>query len=193
MSQCEDIPLAMCREHLRDLPEAVFPAGYGMRPLAREEGALWTEVQRDTERVIPITDHTFEEQFGADPEAIPQRCSLLVTAESRAVGAISAWYGRDAQGDFGRIHWFAIRPAFQGRGLARPALSFALHQLARWHTRAWHTTSSSRLPALKLYLDYGFTPDFSQPRALEAWQQVQGRLHHPALAVLFGPSPPSPG
>lgn len=180
----EDLPVAMERPHLRNIPEASFPAGYGMRAVAPEEGPLWTEIQRETERIIPITGTTFDEQFGEDPKAIPHRCFFIVDAAGLAVGAISAWYGRDAKGeDFGRIHWFAIRPAFQGRGLARPALSHALRRLAQWHRRAWHTTSSSRLPALKLYLDYGFTPDLDHPGALRAWRQVQAGLAHSALAV----------
>lgn len=184
-----DLPVAMSRPHLRAIPEFPFPAGYGIRALLLEEGPLWTEIQRDTEHLLPITDRTFDEQFGDDREAIPQRCFVLVREDGHAVGAISAWYGRDAGGAFGRIHWFAIRPAFQGRGLARPALSYALQRLAQWHQRAWHTTSSSRLPALKLYLDYGFLPDFDQPRALEAWRQVQAHLAHPALEAILRQPP----
>jgi GNAT superfamily N-acetyltransferase len=182
----EDLPIAMHRRRLSGIPEFPFLAGYGIRPIHPGEGAGWAEIQRETERILPITDDTFAEQFGDDPIEVPQRCFFLVHEEGARVGTISAWYRRDPDGaDYGRIHWFAIRPAFQGRGLARPALSYALTRLAAWHQRAWLTSSSSRLPALKLYLDYGFTPDWDQPRAWEAWRQVQSRLAHPALQAIL--------
>ena len=186
MPEPADLPIAMVRPHLTGIPEFAFPAGYGLRPIAPGEGAGWAEIQRETERILPITDDTFEEQFGADAVAISKRCFFIVSDDGSLLGTISAWYRRDPDGeDYGRIHWFAIRPAYQGRGLARPALSYALQRLAAWHQRAWLTSSSSRLPALKLYLDYGFTPDWSQPRASEAWRQVQSRLAHPALGAIL--------
>jgi GNAT superfamily N-acetyltransferase len=78
----------------------------------------------------------------------------------------------------------AVRPAFQGRGLGRAALSHALNRLARWHERAYLDTSTARLPAIKMYLDFGFVPDLGPPGARDAWRAVRAALPHPALAAL---------
>ena len=76
-----------------------------------------------------------------------------------------------------------MRPAYQGRGLGKAALAFALERLSHWHERAFLDTSTARLPALKMYLDFGFAPDRTHgPDALRAWRGVRAALDHPGLA-----------
>jgi ribosomal protein S18 acetylase RimI-like enzyme len=96
---------------------------------------------------------------------------------------ISAWYSREFRGeDHGRIHWLAVRPAYRRRGLARAALSHAMNRLAEWHDRCWLDTQAHRLPAIRLYLDFGFRPDLEPEGALEAWRRIRAALDHPGLA-----------
>ena len=40
------------------------------------------------------------------------------------------------------------------------------------------------MPAIKLYLDFGFTPDLSRENSREAWTQVASVLEHPLLVQL---------
>ena len=180
----EDIPVHMIRPHLEGVPQVAFPAGFGVRPMRMEEAGVWTEVQRDAERLQVIADDLFARQFGDDPPGIAQRCFLVTAPDGSAVGTISAWYGGTGYGpDWGRIHWVAIRPAYQKRGLGRAALTAAMNRLAALgHERAWLATSTARLPALKLYLDFGFAPVTNGPEAARAWRLVKAHLDHPALA-----------
>lgn len=178
-------PAWMLRHDLLNIPDVPFPPGYAVRGLRADEGALWTEIERDAEEFFSIGDDMFAKAFGDDPEAIPQRCYVITDSEGKGVGVISAWYDRAFQGgDWGRIHWVATRPAYQGRGLGKAGLSYALQQLARWHTRAYLDTQTKRIPAIKMYLDFGFVPDLSQPNALEVWRTVASQLDHPSLALL---------
>ena len=187
-----DVPVHMIRAHLRDLPRPHFPDGFGMRPLnGASDAPLWTDVQRDAEELFAIEDDLFVREFGDDDAAIAARCFFVTSPKNAAVGTISAWRGgRGEESDnWGRIHWVAVRPAFQKRGLARAALAFALSRLAELgHERAWLATSTARLPALKLYLDAGFVPDLEPLVAREAWESVRAVLPHPALAAALGPS-----
>jgi len=181
------VEIEMIRPNMIGIPQAAFPAGYGMRTMRLEEAPLWTEIQREADLHSNITDDLFMNQFGNDVAAIPERCYFIVREDGLAVGAISAWHGREfREGDYGRIHWFGIRPAFQGRGLARPALSYAMNRLAEWYQRAWLTTGTMRLKALKLYLDYGFLPLLDGLKDRGAWRAVQGVLQHPALEEALG-------
>jgi GNAT superfamily N-acetyltransferase len=179
----ENIPVKMLRPHLRDIPPAVIPPGFRIRGMSEADIPLWTAIERDAEPFLKIGDDLFMQEFGHDLPAIAERCYLILTDQGAGVGTISAWYDRVESGSPpGRIHWVATRPAYQRRGLARAGLSYALNRLAEWHEHAVLGTSSGRLGAIQLYLDFGFVPDMQAPRADEAWSQVRTRLQHPALA-----------
>jgi GNAT superfamily N-acetyltransferase len=180
-----DTPVNMLREHMRDIPEVPFPEGFSIRPMRAGEGALWTDVQRDAEEMFAVDDGLFEREFGDDLPATERRCFFVVESKGAAVGTASAWYSRDFRGaNWGRIHWVAIRRAYRRRGLARAAVSHALRYLARHHERAWLATSTSRLGAIRIYLDIGFIPDLAPGNARAAWRKIAAAIDHPALAGL---------
>ena len=136
--------LAMVRPHMNDIPQFAFPDGFSGRPMLAGEGALWTDIQRDAEPYHAISDDLFALNFGADLAATTWRCFFIVDSRGVAAGTLSAWYDRNFKGgDWGRIHWVAVRPAYQRRGLARAALTFAMGRLAQWHARAMLTTEAS--------------------------------------------------
>lgn len=177
--------IRMIRPHLLDIPQVDFPDGFSARPMRAAEGALWTDIVLDAEEWLDLSRDLFEREFGQDLAAVPERCFLIEDAGGGAVGTISAWYRRDFRGlDYGLIHWVAVRPHWQGRGLGKAGLSFALGQLARWHERALLHTSTLRLPAVSLYLDFGFRPDLEEDGARQAWREMRRVLPHPALAGL---------
>jgi GNAT superfamily N-acetyltransferase len=173
----------MIRPHLRDIRRVRWPAGFSIRPMRRAEGPLWVDIHRDCDPFTHAADDLFEQQFGDAPTEIPRRCFLIVDARGVAVGTISAWFNRDFRGrDHGRIHWLAVRKAYQGLGLAKAAVSFALRRLARRHSRAYLTTETARLAAIRIYLDFGFRPDLKPRGARTAWRIVKKALPHRGLA-----------
>lgn len=175
--------VVMIRPHLKALPVVPFPGGCGIRSMRVEDIGLWTDIQREAEPYFPISDTLFREQFGDDPSAIGWRCFLVTDPKGLGIGTISSWYNRDFHGqDYGRIHWVSLRPAWQGKGLGKAALAYAMARLAQWHERAYLVTSSERLAAIHLYLDFGFTPDLSEAEAPAVWREIATRLKHPALA-----------
>jgi len=181
----DGIPIRMIRPDMRNLPDYPLPEGFSMRTLRREDAGLWVDVVRDAEPFLTIGDDLFARAFANDLPATEERCFFLVSPKGVAIGTISAWHNRDAAGrNVGQIHWFAIRPAWQHRGLARPMLAYALKQLALWHDQCFLDTQTRRIPAIKLYLDFGFVPDPDFPRAREAWREVSAALPHPVLTQL---------
>jgi ribosomal protein S18 acetylase RimI-like enzyme len=175
MSTSGLIRVTMIRPHMRDIPQVDFPTGFRMRPMRLDEIATWTDVIRDAEEHLEISDDKFMEQFGSDLAAVPERCFFVVDEADTPIGTVSAWYSHDFKDtDYGRIHWMAIRPPYQGRGLGKAALSLAMNRLAEHHERAWLSTATIRIPAIKMYLNFGFLPDIESPSDAEAWQSVLG-------------------
>lgn len=164
----ENRPMTMTRLSLAHLPARVpLTPGISLRPMTGpDEAAAWTAVQRSAERFETIGDTLFDREFGGaeDEDAIPVRCLLALDTETgEAVGTASAWHGGDpgARGrDWGRLHWVAVRPAYQRRGIARALVLECLYVLrALGHERAYLVTSTARTGAIALYTDLGFVTD----------------------------------
>ncbi len=177
--------VSMVRPNLRDIPQVALPDGFSIRPMRRDDGALWTDIWRDAEEYGPIGPWLFEDQFGDDPEALKWRGFMVEDERGVAVATITAWYNRTYKGeDYGQIHWVAVRKAYWGRGLGKAMMTHALNEMAKWHDRAFLGTQTKRLAAIKVYLDFGFVPDLDHEGAGEAWRVVKAQLSHPALVTV---------
>ena len=178
------LPIRMVRPNMDNIPQIALPEGFSMRPMRMDEIGLWTDIWRDAEPYFQIKDDTFMGVYGPDLPAVERRVFFVVNEPGVAVGTISAWYDRDFKGvDAGRIHWVAVWPAFQNRGLAKGMMTFAMNRLAQWHELTYLRSQSKRTGAIKLYLDLGFLPDMDADGAAEAWCEVAKHLKHPVLAA----------
>lgn len=178
----ENIAVQMIRPHLRDVPQVPIPAQFRIRGMSEADIHTWTAIEREAEPFLVIGDDLFIHEFGGDLPAISQRCYLIETDGGYPVATISAWFDRiEGEGSPGRIHWVATRPSYQRLGLARAGLSYALGRLSEWHDYAVLGTSTARVGAIALYLEFGFVPQMNAPRSCEAWGQVRRVLEHPAL------------
>ena len=174
--------VSMLRPDLTNIMDVPFPTGYGIRSMTTDDIGLWTDIQRDAEPYQTIADTLFRKEFGDDLDAIKSRCFIVTNPNGLGVGTISAWYDNNFRGQrYGRIHWVSVRPSCQGLGLGKAALSYSLKQLAQWHDRCCLVTSTQRVPAISLYLNFGFVPDLTLPNALAVWSELATRLKHPVL------------
>jgi GNAT superfamily N-acetyltransferase len=177
--------VTMIRPNMADIPQVPFPDGFSARPMRPDDGGLWADIWRDADEYGPIEPELFLNQFGDDPAALQWRGFMIENERGLAVATITAWYNRRHQGgDYGQIHWVAVRRAYWGRGLGKAMMTHALNAMAQWHERAYLGTQTKRLAAIKVYLDFGFVPDLRYPGAQEAWREVRAQLAHPTLAAL---------
>ncbi len=174
MNVCD---VVMVRAHLRDIPEAAFPDGFGMRSIRPGEAGLWAEVWCAADGRPSADEALFVKEFGNDWGVIGERCFFVVGPDGGVAGTISAWFGEAPDGGAaGRVHWVAVRPAWQGRGLARAALAHTMRVLARRHGRAYLATQSDRVPAIRLYRAFGFEPFPRNDAERRAWEGLAGRI-----------------
>lgn len=181
----ENFSISMIRPTLENLPSFTLPAPYTLRWYQPGNEQDWLAIHIAADRYMTFTAETFEQEFGAERALLPTRQAYLCDGAGRPVGTASAWFYNDEEGDaYGLVHWVAIHPTAQGQGLAKPLLGLVCARLRDLgHERAYLNTGSARIPAISLYLQFGFVPQMRRDRenTLRAWRQVSEWLVHPAL------------
>lgn len=171
----------MVREDLDDIPWHALPKDFSARWYEPGDEQVWRRIQSEADRFNTITQELFASEFGNDPVDLAERQCYLLAGSQGSIGTATAWYDENHRGmRYGRIHWVAILPQWQGRGLSKPLMSIVCNRLrGLGHTRAYLTTSTVRIVALNLYLEYGFLPEISGPGDFAAWRKVEPELKYP--------------
>jgi GNAT superfamily N-acetyltransferase len=187
-----NLPLRMARPNLENIPEFALPAGFALRWYQPGDEAHWLRIHRAAERFIEITPELFREQFGAgaaerglqpasavehrsgiNSALLRERQCYLLDPRGELIGTGTAWFDGVAGVLWGRVHWMAILPEFQGRGLGKALLTAICRRLRELgHEQAYLHTSAARLPALKLYLSFGFEPMIRNAAEQAVWKEV---------------------
>lgn len=183
------VSVAMIRPNLRHIPYRPLPRGFTLRLYRPGDRDVWVRIWQSADRGVGLLEQskvgreTFDANFGADLKGMARRGYFLIGPDGLEIGMATAWYEyRYAGMHWGRLHWVAIVPEFQGKGLCKPMLSAVLNRMVELgHRRAMLGTQTVRLVAIKTYLDYGFVPDLSKKGSADAWKSVRDKLPHPAL------------
>jgi GNAT superfamily N-acetyltransferase len=132
-------------------------------------------------RYTAITNEHYRSSFGDDEARLAERQLYLRAPDQRVIATASAWYDGDSPDTpVGRVHWVAIVPAYQGRGLAKPLLSLVCQRLRELgHREAILDTSTVRVPAVNLYRQFGFLPKITTPADLQVWRELAPFLKEP--------------
>jgi ribosomal protein S18 acetylase RimI-like enzyme len=169
----------MVRESLENIPNFETPQDFAIRWFESGDEAHWLAIQAAADKLNLITRELFAHQFGPDAKLLAQRQCYLVTRKGKPVGTSTAWFNAnwDGRGPYGRVHWVAILPAYQGRGLAKSLMTVTCQRLRELgHARAYLSTATARLPAIKLYWQFGFRPLIVTPDDREIWRELEARI-----------------
>lgn len=177
----KQIFVKMERESLDGVALHRPPPGYALRWYRPGDERKWVEIQRQAERYVRASEDLFRKEFGGDAETLGRRQAFLLDARATAVATATAWFDDDYHGRrYGRLHWVAVVPDFQGRGLSKPLLSAVLRRMRKLgHDRAYLRTATARIPAINLYAAFGFVPAIRSRQDYERWQAVNDSLKRP--------------
>lgn len=135
------------------------PKGYLLKPYAPGDEVQWalieTEVgEFDTEKEAK---EYFVHTYLPYPAETAKRCFFAVAPSGEYAGTCTAWFIAGEESNSGVIHWFGVRPKYQGLGLGK-ALLFKCMQVfeefnafpAYLHTQTWSHK------AIGMYVNAGF-------------------------------------
>lgn len=173
--------IRMVRPDLRDIPQHTLPAGFRWRWYRPGDERLWVAIHEVADHYNVVTPAVYEQAFGAHRDTLPNRQVFIVDDNNHAVATATAWLDDAGMGEgYGRVHWVAMVPARQGQGLARPLLTTVCNRLAELgHTRACLDTSTLRIPAVNLYLSFGFVPLLQNDDDARTWADIRDWLKYP--------------
>ncbi len=176
----------MERMALEDLPATPELPGWGIRGYQSGDDVHWTEIQREADQYNVITPILFDREFGHDERTLSQRVLFAWNDTDGAVGTAAAWWGTSAGDPWGRIHWVAVKPRFQGRSLGRALVIAACHRLLTLgHKHAYLTSATVRVQAIRLYLTLGFLPRLVDAKAREIWDDFADRTGDAVLGAFL--------
>ncbi len=172
------VNITMVRKDLDDIPEFTLPPGYSFRHYTEGDGATFDDVWLDADALGQAERGLFEKEFRAKIDAVPERMYFIVGPDGEAIATATAWFNDDFEGErWGVVHWVAVRRTYQGRGLSKPLISRVLSRMRELgHDKVYLITQTARLPAISLYMKFGFEPFIRKPEDAENWKQVRANL-----------------
>lgn len=175
--------ITMVRVSRRPFPQFGLPAGFSFAWYQPGCEHWWHHIQLRSDLLTRITHDLFWRAFGAARGELPRRQCYLLDASHAAIGTATAWFDPNYRGEpWGRLHWVAILPEYQGRGLAKALLTVVCERLRELHPdRAFLRTAPQRLPAIQLYQKFGFVPEIHSTEDRRQWSRILSELRGTAL------------
>jgi GNAT superfamily N-acetyltransferase len=172
------VNVTMVRRNLDKLPNYPVPRPYKVRLFQPGDERAFNDIWLAADCFGQAHADLFQGEFGKNLTAVPERMFFLLDGAGKPVGTATAWFNDNFEGQrWGVVHWVAIRPELQGKGLAKPLMSAVMAKLkALGHDRAFLITQTVRLNALNLYLGLGFEPFIKTDQDKASWKEINANL-----------------
>jgi len=172
------VNVTMTRANLDDIPQYPLPEPYTIRLYREGDEAEFERIWLSADVQGQAYRGLFEKEFRGRIDQVPARMLFLADGRGEPAGTATAWFNDDWEGGrWGVVHWVAIHPAHQGKGLSRPLMTRVLERMKELgHDRAYLITQTVRLPAINLYLSFGFEPFIKTAEDEKNWREVRENL-----------------
>ena len=174
----ENRRISLIRNNLEEIPEYLFPLNVKKRLFMPGDENLWVEIQTISDEHNTFNVQRFRDAFINDYGSVAQRQYYLFNENEKPIGTATAWYADNTiDSPCGLVHWLAILPEFQGKGLAKPLMALLLNRMCQLgHNRVKVNTNTVRIAAINLYLKFGFLPVIKNIEDRMAWEAVRHTL-----------------
>lgn len=161
----------MVKRDMTSYPRYEMPEGFYIRSYQEGDEAAWAEIA--LEQFLLDGDEAamklFHEVFDEHPEWM-DCCLFAVEEKTGKIAAIlSLWEGGIFEYPYKKIHWVATREEYQGRGIVKAMLTYAMdlyHEL-KAEGYCLLQTGTWNWQAVRIYKKFGFEPWFGEDPAPE--------------------------
>lgn len=165
--------VVMIRENAENIPTITLPEGYCFAPFTPADEEQWIRLQTEVTHVESYTQgkQIFREEFLQASDDVPceecpgyedmvRRTVQIKDAGDNLVGVATLWMGDTFGKLWQRVHWVAVHPDHQGKGLAKCMIARILHLYEELgcETPIYLTTQTKTYRAVRIYRQMGFTP-----------------------------------
>lgn len=154
--------LILEQKNVSNIPVAPLPDGYRFVYYRPGDKKDWIAIEMSAREFVleEEGEMAWKNYYGGREEELTDRMLFIEDSSGEKVATATAFYdSRDTSGA-GWLHWVAVKRTQQGKGLARPLISKALHRLTELgYTDIKVPTQTNTWVAAKLYLDAGFIPE----------------------------------
>jgi len=171
-------------------PHCPLPSGYSLRAYESGMEQDWAILQTSVEHMETVDEALarFHAEYGEDMETLKDRAIFVYGPEGRLAASAVLWYGNHFGRRLPRIHWVAVAPEEQGKGLCKALMTILMdmyHKLGL--TGGLYLTSQTwSYKALNIYRQFGFKPyigpqlsgwkpstDDYEQETREAWDMIE--------------------
>lgn len=161
-SSLPHIGVLMEKTDIHLYPRYALPDGYHFSAYRPDLDEAWASLQYAVGQTDTLQEarEIFADEFARYPDMLRQRMLFVLKENGELVGSCAIWLGYHFGRELQRVHWVAVAPAQQGRGIAKAMLTHLLDGYQQLHPNGYLylTTQTWSYPAIGLYLQFGFRP-----------------------------------
>ncbi len=166
----KSISADMVKLDMDNYPRYEMPEGFYITGYREGDEYHWADIakeQFDLETVELGLESFRKDFFGQAErwERLKDSCLFAVEEKTGKVAAVlTLWEGGIMEGNFRRIHWVATREEFQGRGIIKAMMTYALDM---YHKQGSEgpcvlATGTQNWQAIRIYKKFGFVPYYDK-------------------------------
>lgn len=138
-------------------PDFLLPANYEFVSYQKGMEKVWSFLQWKTGQMesLAAAEQRFENEFLPSIKLAECNCWFVRDClTNEIIGTASLWRGDLFGTELDRVHWVAVHPAHNGRGIGKALLSKILKQAIT--EKIYLTTQTWSYPAIAMYRKFGF-------------------------------------
>ena len=150
--------ILLVRRDLEGLPPPVPPPGFAVRTYREGDASVWTGIIGEAFPEFEWDEAKFEARFLQKPQFVQDRLFFVTRdPDDCPVGTAMAWVEDPKALDSGCVHWVAVLPSHQRRGIGRFLTLKVLEKFkALGLPKAHLWTERYRDGAIRMYEQLGF-------------------------------------